>query len=258
MILQPSSPARRRASGTSARSRSGRYALCIIVGVVVAIWIGERRWVARGGRAGAWSATSRSGRSRSGIVGAPDLPRDHRPAAVLRLPGGDPIEALYIWQGGLGIWGAIAGGALGASSAAAATACRSRRSPTRWRPGCWSPRPSAGSATGSTRSCSAARPRCRGAWRSTRRTGRPATTQFADASTRRSSTSCSGTSASPALVIWADRRFKLGRGRAFALYVMAYTLGRGWIEYAAHRPRPTTSWALRLNVWTSIWSSSGR
>ena len=31
---------------------------------------------------------------------------------------GEPIEALYIWQGGLGIWGAIAGGALGVYIAA--------------------------------------------------------------------------------------------------------------------------------------------
>ena len=28
------------------------YALCIILGVVVAIWLGERRWVARGGTRG--------------------------------------------------------------------------------------------------------------------------------------------------------------------------------------------------------------
>ena len=28
------------------------YALCIIVGIVLAIWIGERRWIARGGEAG--------------------------------------------------------------------------------------------------------------------------------------------------------------------------------------------------------------
>ena len=28
------------------------YALCIILGIVAAIWIGERRWVARGGKAG--------------------------------------------------------------------------------------------------------------------------------------------------------------------------------------------------------------
>ena len=28
------------------------YALCIIVGIVVAIWWGNRRWIARGGRDG--------------------------------------------------------------------------------------------------------------------------------------------------------------------------------------------------------------
>jgi prolipoprotein diacylglyceryl transferase len=32
------------------------------------------------------------------------------------------------------------------------------------------------------------------------------------------------------LVLWADRRWQLGRGRAFALYVAAYCVGRGWIE----------------------------
>ena len=47
-----SSRAPARASGTSARSRSAAYALCIILGVVVAIWLGERRWVARGGARG--------------------------------------------------------------------------------------------------------------------------------------------------------------------------------------------------------------
>src|SRR3546814_19132254 len=28
------------------------YALCIILGVVAAIWVGEKRWVARGGKPG--------------------------------------------------------------------------------------------------------------------------------------------------------------------------------------------------------------
>src|SRR5690349_8180464 len=28
--------------------------------------------------------------------------------------GGDPVRALYIWEGGLGIWGAVLGGAVGA------------------------------------------------------------------------------------------------------------------------------------------------
>lgn len=31
------------------------YALCIIAGVIAAIWIGERRWVARGGKPGQMS-----------------------------------------------------------------------------------------------------------------------------------------------------------------------------------------------------------
>lgn len=33
-----------------------------------------------------------------------------------------------------------------------------------------------------------------------------------------------------ALLMWADKRFKLGHGRVFALYVAGYTLGRFWIE----------------------------
>ena len=94
------------------------------------------------------------------------------------------------------------------------------------------------------------RPTCRGRWRSTRRTARRASPAQRP-TTRPSSTSCSGTSASPALVIWADRRFRLGHGRAFALYVAAYTVGRGWIE--ALRVDPAHDFlGLRLNDWTSL------
>jgi hypothetical protein len=53
------------------------------------------------------------------------------------------------------------------------------------------------------------------------------------------------------LVLWVDRRWKLGHGRAFAVYVAAYTVGRFWIEYLrideAHHYL-----GLRLNDWTSI------
>ena len=49
-------------------------------------------------------------------------------------------------------------------------------------------------------------------------------------STRRSSTSACGASRRSRLIVWLDRRFRLGHGRVVALYVMAYTLGRGWIE----------------------------
>jgi prolipoprotein diacylglyceryl transferase len=56
-----------------------------------------------------------------------------------------------------------------------------------------------------------------------------------------------------AFVVWADRRFRLGHGRVLALYVMAYTLGRGWIEMLRiDDVQMSDVWGLRLNVWTSI------
>src|ERR687897_2398400 len=88
------------------------YALFIIAGIFLAIWVGERRWVARGGRPGdvteiaTWMVPF-------GIVGG-------RNYHVLTSPeiyfgnGGEPVKALYIWEGGLGIWGAIALGGVGA------------------------------------------------------------------------------------------------------------------------------------------------
>ena len=53
------------------------------------------------------------------------------------------------------------------------------------------------------------------------------------------------------LLIWAQRRFRLDRGRVFALYVAAYTLGRAWVE--ALRVDPANHiLGLRLNDWTSL------
>jgi hypothetical protein len=51
--------------------------------------------------------------------------------------------------------------------------------------------------------------------------------------------------------VWADRRFQLGRGRAFALYVMTYTAGRGWIEYLRVDPANHIL-GLRLNDWVAM------
>ena len=53
------------------------------------------------------------------------------------------------------------------------------------------------------------------------------------------------------LVVWADRRFKLGHGRVFALYVAGYTVGRGWIE-TMRTDTANHILGLRVNVWTSI------
>ena len=87
------------------------YALCIIAGIVAAIWIAERRWVARGGRAGdiqdlaVWAVPF-------GLVGARAY---HVMTDAGRYfgEGGNPVEALYLWRGGLGVWGGIALGAVG-------------------------------------------------------------------------------------------------------------------------------------------------
>ena len=95
------------------------YALCILAGIVVAVLLTRRRWAARGGRAddvvdvAVWAVPF-------GIVGG-------RLYHVITDPelyfgaGRDPVRALYIWDGGLGIWGAVALGALGAW-----IGCRSR------------------------------------------------------------------------------------------------------------------------------------
>ena len=53
------------------------------------------------------------------------------------------------------------------------------------------------------------------------------------------------------LLLWVDRRFTLPRGRLFALYVAAYTLGRGAIE-TLRIDHANQILGLRLNVWTSV------
>ncbi|MGA9374593.1 MAG: prolipoprotein diacylglyceryl transferase family protein, partial [Mycobacterium sp.] len=53
-----------------------------------------------------------------------------------------------------------------------------------------------------------------------------------------------------ALLIWIDRRYKLGHGKVLALYVAGYCLGRFWIELL--RADPATLFAgIRVNSFTS-------
>jgi prolipoprotein diacylglyceryltransferase len=54
-----------------------------------------------------------------------------------------------------------------------------------------------------------------------------------------------------AVVVFADRRFTLGGGRAFAVYVAGYTLGRTWIEMLRIDPA-NHIFGLRINVFTSV------
>ena len=51
-----------------------------------------------------------------------------------------------------------------------------------------------------------------------------------------------------ALVVWADRRFRLGHGRAFAVYVAGYTAGRFWIEQMRTDYATRVFGDLRINV----------
>lgn len=88
------------------------YSLWILAGIFFALWLATRRWVERGGNLevigdiGMWAIPF-------GIIGG-------RIYHVISTPGpyfgegGRPLDALKIWEGGLGIWGAIALGFLGA------------------------------------------------------------------------------------------------------------------------------------------------
>jgi prolipoprotein diacylglyceryl transferase len=88
------------------------YALSIILGVVVAVMLGGRRAVAMG--------APKSLVSDVAVVAVPTGVIGGRIYHVITSPdqyfgsGGDPISALYIWEGGLGIWGAIGLGGVGA------------------------------------------------------------------------------------------------------------------------------------------------
>ncbi len=88
------------------------YALSILVGIVVAVWITRRRLQARTGDGNAvldvaaWAVPF-------GILGGRIYHLITTPQPYFGA-GGDPWKAFRVWEGGLGIWGAIAMGALGA------------------------------------------------------------------------------------------------------------------------------------------------
>ncbi|MFF7067705.1 prolipoprotein diacylglyceryl transferase [Streptomyces pseudovenezuelae] len=221
------------------------YAFCIIIGVFVAVWLGNKRWIARGGRAGTvadiavWAVPF-------GLLGG----RLYHVITDYELyfsEGRDWVDAFKVWEGGLGIWGAIALGAVGAW-----IGCRRRGIPLPAWADALAPGIALAQAIGRW-----------GNWFNQELYGKPTDLPWALHIT--SSTDgrvpgyyhptflyeslwCIGVAL---LVIWADRRFTLGHGRAFALYVAAYCTGRGWIEYMriddAHHIL-----GVRLNVWTAI------
>ncbi|MGX4692770.1 prolipoprotein diacylglyceryl transferase [Streptomyces sp. JNUCC 63] len=221
------------------------YAFCIIIGVFVAVWLGNKRWIARGGRAGTvadiavWAVPF-------GLVGG----RLYHVITDYELyfsEGRDWVDAFKVWEGGLGIWGAISLGALGAWIGA-----RRRGIPMPAYADAVAPGIAFAQAIGRW-----------GNWFNQELYGRethvPWAVHITSAADGRvpgyyhptflyESLWCVGVGF---LVIWADRRFRMGHGRAFALYVAAYCVGRFWIEYMrvdeAHHIL-----GLRLNNWTAL------
>jgi prolipoprotein diacylglyceryl transferase len=228
------------------------YAIAIILGIVAAIWIGERRWAARGGRAGevqdlaVWAVPF-------GLVGGRlyHVATDHDRYFG---SGGDPWQILYVWRGGLGVWGSIFLGAVGAMICARRKGMRIAPMVDALAPGLL-----VAQAVGRW-----------GNWFNQELYGRPTDLPWGleiDPQHYPEGRSFpAGTTFHPTflyeclwdlgvfgILIALDRRFRFGHGRMLALYVMGYTLGRGWIEtLRIDTVELDDVHGLRFNVWTSI------
>ncbi|WP_020388810.1 prolipoprotein diacylglyceryl transferase [Kribbella catacumbae] len=224
------------------------YAICILLGIFAGYWLGRRRWVARGGSAEVladvimWAVPF-------GLVGA-RIYHVITDAELYFGEGKHPIDALKIWHGGLGIWGAVAFGALGAW-----IACRRHKVPFLAVADAMAPGIALAQVIGRF-----------GNYFNQELFGKPTNHWWGleiDPAHRPDGFQDFGTFHPTflyeaiwnlgviALVIVLGRRFKLGHGRAFAVYVAGYTAGRAWIENL--RIDTVNEFAgLRLNVWTSI------
>ncbi|HXY66616.1 MAG TPA: prolipoprotein diacylglyceryl transferase [Mycobacterium sp.] len=236
------------------------YALFIIIGIVAALLIGDRRWEARGGERGViydialWAVPF-------GLVGGRlyHLATDWR--TYFGEGGAGPGAALRIWDGGLGIWGAVALGGVGAW-----IACRRRGIPL----------PAFGDAVAPGIILAQAIGRL-GNYFNQELFGRETTMPWGlEIFYRRDPAgfvdvhSLDGVSTGQlamvvqptflyellwnllvfAALIYLDRRFTIGHGRLFAIYVAGYCIGRFCIELL--RDDAATHIAgIRINSFTS-------
>ncbi|NEG69082.1 prolipoprotein diacylglyceryl transferase [Bifidobacterium choloepi] len=236
------------------------YALTMLLGIVACVWILTVRWKKLGGTFDQILDTTLVAVP-SGIVGA-------RLYHVVTTPekffgaNGDFWEIFRIWHGGLGIWGAILFGALGAWAW-----CRHRHYPMALMADAIAPGLLVAQAIGRL-----------GNWFNQELYGKPTTLPWGlklnmTGSAIGNAESCYDGSTCPtgtlfhptflyemiwnligaALIVWIGRKTvnKLKAGSLFALYVMWYTLGRSWIEMLridfSHEIL-----GLRVNEWVSI------
>jgi Prolipoprotein diacylglyceryltransferase len=178
-------------------------------------------------------------------------------------PAGNPIDALKIWQGGLGIWGAVALGGVGAW-----IGCRRRGVPLPLFADAVAPGIVVAQAIGRL-----------GNWFNQELFGRPTELPWGLEIYNRVDPATGAPDplggvaldhtpimvVQPtflyeliwnllvaALVVWADRRFRLGHGRAFALYVAGYTAGRFVIEQLRSDDATRVFGDIRINVVVSV------
>lgn len=236
------------------------YALCILMGIVLAVWITTTRWKKLGGNFDqVLDITLVS--VPAGIIGARLYHIITTPERFFG-PDGDWAEMFRIWNGGLGIWGGVLFGAL-----AAWAWCRHKHYPMALLADAIAPGLLVAQAVGRL-----------GNWFNQELYGAPTTLpwglklnmegtaighseQCYDGATCPSSTLFHPTflyemiwnliGAAIIVYIGSKAMKKLKAGSLFAVYIMWYTLGRTWIESLridyAHE-----FLGVRINVWVSM------
>lgn len=225
------------------------YALCIIAGIIVAVWLGNRRFIARGGLPGTvadvavWVVPL-------GVIGG----RLYHVITDWQLyfgaQGAGFVASLKIWDGGLGIWGAVVLGGVGAW-----IGCHRRGIPLPPFADAIAPGVAIAQAMGRF-----------GNYFNQELFGRPTTVPWAleiDLPHRPIGYEqyatfqptflyeSIGLLTLAAICIWADRRFQLGHGRVFALYVLLYAIVRGVVE-SLRIDEAHHFFGIRLNDFTAV------
>ena len=226
------------------------YALCLLTGIFFGAWLGEKRALARGANREMFENTVLVA-VLIGIIGARlyHVVTDHQLYFGPNAPN-RPIDALKIWNGGLGIWGAVLAGAL---------AVWFMSNKYRFDFGSFADIMAPGLifAQGIGRL---------GNWFNQELFGRPTTLPWGleiDLAHRPAGYESYATFhptflyeliwdvAGGFVLLWAEKRFKLGHGRLFAGYVMYYCFGRFFVESLRIDPANHVG-GFRINNYVSV------